>query len=138
MATPKLSIKALTANLEIQELNPKFCYHFTNCFGYTILCGYCSFQHTIICPERSVLCRIPSACPAGSIDPTTWQEGTIYEEIIPYLDIHELDELKKGLQVLSEKIDKEFKPAKAKQLDTLETALNATLKEVQDLKKKTK
>jgi len=137
-------VKDLMFQLETQELKlNQICYHFT-CFGITHFCGYCTFQRTIICPEYtcpggSIACRYGTITnPCGLSDTTIYKEGTSIVEIIPYLDINELDELKKGLQVLSQKIDSEYRPAKVRQLDTLETALNASIKEVQELKKKAK
>jgi hypothetical protein len=129
--------------LEAQELKlNQICYHFT-CFGITHIC-YCTYFRTIICPEYtcpggSIACKYGTITnPCGLTDTTIYKEGTSIVEIIPYLDVNELDELKKGLQVLSQKIDSEYKPAKVKQLDQLESSLNETIKQVQDLKKKTK
>lgn len=141
------NIKELSIQLQSQDLKlNQICYHFT-CFGITHYCGYCTFQHTIICPEYtcpggSIACKFGTTpCYGGSCgfsDTTIYKEGTSIVEIIPYLDINELEELKKGLQVLTQKIDSEYKPAKVKQLDQLESSLNETIREVQDLKKKTK
>jgi len=140
------NIKDLMVSLEAKELKiNQYCYHFT-CFGVTYLCNFCSIRPTLCiegtCPGTSVICRFGTQpCFAGSCgfsDTTIWRETTSIVEIIPSLEANELDELKKALQVLSEKIDTEFKPAKTAQLDHLETKLNEALKEVQGQKKKLK
>jgi len=140
------NIKDLMVSLEAQELKiNQICYHFT-CFGVTYFCNFCSIRPTLCiagtCPDRSIICQLGTTpCFGGSCgfsDTTIYRESTSIVEIIPSLDINELEELKKGLQVLTQKIDSEYKPAKAKQLDQLESKLNETLKEVQDLRKKSK
>jgi hypothetical protein len=160
---PKFNVKDLMVSLAGKQVDPlclnrSICYNFT-CFGISYACHQaCSYLHTPICveascPPISLFCQnhsftacnnitvtcahtVITAC-GFSVDPTEpWKNPEILGQIVPSLDVQELQELKAALQGLVEKVDKEFMPAKKEQLPRLEENLKETLKDVKEQKDK--
>lgn len=158
---PKFNLKDLMVSLEVQKetaagqlcyhsgcyhLSP-VCYNWT-CNGITVFCHFGCSVHPTICPAGScpggsicvtrsiVTCFAGSRIPNCGISETSPWVESIAQEVIPTLDVKELGELKVALQGLVERIDKEFKPQKLEQLDTLESKLNEAMEDVKEQKKK--
>jgi len=146
---PKFNIKDLMVSLDISkeaQICPLHTYIICH-FGCSIYISQpCALHSLTNCPLHSCgyfspgppTCGYfspgPPTCGISEISP--YKDTNIYNQVIPALDVQELTELKTALQGLVEKIDKEFRPAKLEQLDSLEGKLNEAIKDVKEAKKK--